>query len=451
MFCPNCAQPVRDGAKFCEYCGFPLASIQMPTQVPAAAATTEDDFDPSKNMPVLLYGPPPEPVIAVETQPEPEPEPEPASEPEPEPVVAVEPDPIEAISTEPTIAVAAEPVASYQQPVQAQPTAVYPQAAQTQPTYGYQQPAQTQQAYGYQQPAQTQQAYGYQQSAQPQQTYAYQQPVQQPAYGYQQPVQQPTYVQASAPAQTEKTPFTKTVWFKILIGLIALLLVYGIVKAVSSAINIANVNNGSSSNSSSSGSSSDDDPFSIIDNIINPSSTDILDSEGNPTAYALLNLDGAEICDALVETGWTFDDDYLLWSSEDGNNAYYVCGPDDYEYTESDIRRMSANGGRDAAIMTVMLDDYDYDSFDEIVDKLIRVNMLDKYDAGEAMFLILETESGVKDFALLTYDSYSGLYRLDIANENAISCGYAEDFLGVYGTTLDDIWYDATGRSIAEG
>lgn len=450
MFCPNCAQPVRDGAKFCEYCGFPLAGIRVPAQTPVTAEPEpEEEFDPSKNIPVLLYGPPP---VS-----EPEEKTDDVAEAEsvvgPEQVAEPEPDPIDAIVPEPTIAVAAEPTyqqTAYQQPAyQQQPTYQQPtyQQAYQQPTYqqqaAYQQPVYQQQAYQqptYQQGVATQPTYGYQQ-AQVQQTAAY------PQTGV---PQAPVYTQAPASAQTEKKPFTKSVWFKVLIGVIIALLVYGICKAISTALTINNINNQGSGSSSSS--SSDDDPFAIIDNIINSStSTDLLDSEGNPTAYALLNQDGATVCDALEEIGWTFDDEYLLWSSEDENNAYYVCGPDDYEYTKSDIRRMSPNGGRDAAIMTLMLDDYDYDSFDEVIDKLIRVKQVDKFDAGEAVYLIIETESGESDLALLTYDAYSGLYRLDIANENAISSGFAEEFLGVYGTTIEDVWYDVAGRGIAEG
>lgn len=390
MFCPNCAQPVKDGSKYCEYCGFPLAGIQVPAQT-SVAATPVDTVEEKPVAPVQEEAPV-QPEIVQPTQP--------------------------------------QPAVTYQQPVQAQPAVTYQQPVQAQPTAAYPQPAQ-QQTYAYQQPVQPQQP-TYQQAATPQYSYA----------------------QLDIPAQTGKESVTKKLWFKILIGLIAALVLFGIAKAVTSAVSRALINNDSSSSTTTSTTpiSSDDNVFDIIDNIVNSTaSTDILDSNNNPTAYALLNKDGATITSALSEVGWTFDEDYLLWNSDDMNNAYYVYGDDEYEFTKSDIDRMDANGGHDPAIMCLLLDDYDYDSIDDVVESLIRVNIQDNVDDEDARYMILETETGEYDLAILYHDDYSELYRLEIANEAAVESGAASDFFGLYGNTVEDMWYDLTGRGIAKG
>ena len=422
MFCPNCAQPVKDGSKFCEYCGFPLAGIQVPTQTTVAA----------------------EPVAPVEES----------------PVVDVQ----EEVPVQSTVVRPTHPAVTYQQPVQTQATTAYPQPVQQQ-TYAYQQPVQQP---AYQQPVQQQATY--QQPAQAQPTAAYPQPVQQQTYAYQQPTYQqvpnqqvgtpqaPAYAQSYAqldiPQTSTNEPITKKLWFKILIGIIAALVLFAIGKTVSDAISRAQVNNGSATTQSDDPIVIDDgdDVFDIIDNIVNSTnSTDILDSNNNPTVYALLNLDGATITEALREVGWSFDEDYLLWSSEDMNNAFYVYGEDGYEFTKSDIEGMAANGGRDAAIMCVLLDDYDYDSIDDVAENIVRANIQDTYEDDDALYMILVTESGDEDFACLYHDDYSGLYRLEIANEEAIESGCASDFFGFYGYTIEDIWYEIAGRGIAVG
>lgn len=307
--------------------------------------------------------------------------------------------------------VVAEQPIQEEQPVQeAQPeqTAAYPQPVQEQ--IPYQQSFQPQ-APQYQQPLTYQQAAA---ASQPQP--AYQQVAGAP--------QMPAYAQAASPAEAEKVPVTRQTWFKVIVGLVIALVVFGIGSAI--------YNNW------------------IVGTINGNKGAEVLDSEGNPTAYAIMNLSGAELTAALKNMDWTFDDDALLWESEDGNDAYYVFGEGDYEFDEEDIAGMQAGGGNKTSIMTLLLDDYDYDSVEDVNAKICKGATLDQEidDDDEVIYKVMESESGKRFFVMISHSGYNGLYRVDIANEAAIESGYAEDFLYVDGTTFEDVWEDVADREL---
>lgn len=365
MFCPNCGQPIADTSRFCTYCGFPIPGAQQAVQ--------SADEQPAPSVQPIVPGQPVQ---------------------EEQPLQVAPP----------------EQTAAYPQPVQEQipyQQTVQPQIPQYQQTVQPQAPQ-------YQQPLTYQQAAA---ASQPQP--AYQQVPGAP--------QMPGYAQAAAPAEADTVPVTRQTWFKVIVGLVIALVVFGIGSAI--------YNNW------------------IVGTINGNRGVEVLDAEGNPTAYAIMNLSGAELTSALKDMGWTFEEKALLWESEDGNDAYYVFGEDDYEYTEEDIAGMKAGGGSDPCIMTVMLDDYDYDSVEDVNAKICKGTTLDQEidDDDEAIYKIMESESGKRFFVVISHSGYNGLYRVDIANEAAIESGYAEDFLYVDGTTLEDVWEDVADRDIAKG
>ena len=149
MICANCGKEVRDNAKFCTFCGTPMAPAAEPAQpvepTPAPASTAEPEPAPTaESAPAPEPAPTPEPAPAAEPEPTPtaEPAPAPAAEPAPTPTAEPTPTPAPASTAEPAPepAPAAEPApaptaqptpmpAPAAQPVPMQPAGAVPPAA----------------------------------------------------------------------------------------------------------------------------------------------------------------------------------------------------------------------------------------------------------------------------------------------------------------------------------
>ena len=256
-----------------------------------------------------------------------------------------------------------------------------------------------------------------------------QQPQYQTAAAYQQVpgAPQAPYAQAGVPAPAEKTSVTSQTWFKVVVGLVIALILFAIGKAVFD---------------------------NTVGTIINAVSTVVVtDREGNPTADALINLDGDKLTDALDTLGWEFYDDERLWESEDGYDVLFAFGEGDYEFTEDDFESMDPCGGDETCIMTILVDSRDYDSLEDVADTLCQGRTQDQIEDEEyeIIYKIMESESGERYLVMISYAGYLGLYRVDIANPASISSGYAQEFLFLEGDTLDEIWQNLAGRDIAKG
>ena len=170
---------------------------------------------------------------------------------------------------------------------------------------------------------------------------------------------------------------------------------------------------------------------------------DVLDSNGNPTAFGILELDGADLVAALEGEGFEWEDDSKWWVSSDGNDCFYVSGNNDYEYIRSEISAFGVNAKGDSCVFIVVVDDRDYSSAKDAFDKLckagVEVRGLAWLDDTTAI-AIVESPSGNANFVLLTYTEDPGLYIVDFFNERAISSGLLEEYLGDnYGTTIDEL------------
>ena len=334
MFCPNCGQPVSDSAKFCEYCGFPMSSVQY-------AANTAANEQPTQ----------------------------------------------------------AQPDVTYQQPVQAQPVA-------------YQQMPTAQQV--------------------------------------------PSYAQTSIPTTTKKS-FTQTGLFKVICIVVAIAAAFGIGHLVRKGLNSLFdriIDNGTTIET---GTDIDipgiDIPNIDVDNIIdnlNFSNPLMIDSNGNPKVYSLLNCSGSSIVEALEGAGWSYDEDFVGWLSEDGNNAFFVNGLGDYEYDEDDIAAMDVDGGNDPCIMGLWLDDERYSSIEDLRDIVIG-SINDQYEEDGDMFYVVTSVGLEQNLIYLWHDTDNGLYRMYVCNPASISEGLLYEAFGIEGSTIDEAWEYLTGRSIAKG
>ncbi len=336
------------------------------------------------------------------------------------------------------VAPAAEP-ASYVEPT----PAPAPAPAAPQPTYTpAPQPAYTpapQQSYT-PAPQPAAQSYTPQQAyTQPTQSYTPPAPTGQPAPNYSyQPVA--TSVAGAKPAK--KSPLAK-----IAIGVIALALVGFIVFSL-----FGGGGKKPSGGSSSGGGSSNpvvtptDGGGSTTPSTPAPTSGyDTVDSKANPTFYTMLETDGENLINVIeTEGGFSWKSDNLWWLSPDGNDAFYVMGKDDYEFTRTEIGSLPANGKGTPCVYVLVVDDRDYSSMSDVIDKLCNISLDDSVfvdDEGLGMAMVT-TPSGATDLVVITYIEDPGLYRVNIFNEDAIAAGVFEDAFDVEGSTATEVWHN---------
>lgn len=122
MICVNCGKEVRDGAKFCTFCGTPMA---VPAPEAESAPVVESETEPASVV---------EAAPAAESMPESAPEAEPAAAPATEPAPVEEPVPEPAPESEPAPAAEPAPAPTPVQPAPAPaPTPVQPMPMPAQP------------------------------------------------------------------------------------------------------------------------------------------------------------------------------------------------------------------------------------------------------------------------------------------------------------------------------
>ena len=457
MFCSYCGAQLPDGAAFCSHCGKPVAA---PVPEPVVEAV-EEIAEPVVETVEEVAAPVAEaveevaaPVVeAVEEAPEAvsadvedalarlRAEMEAAGElptsSVAEPVVkAAEPEvaapvfeaaapAVAEVAPVVPVAPAAEP-ASYVEPT----PAPAPAPAAPQPTYTpAPQPAYTpapQQSYT-PAPQPAAQSYTPQQAyTQPTQSYTPPAPTGQPAPNYSyQPVA--TSVAGAKPAK--KSPIAK-----IAIGVIALALVGFIVFSLFGG----GGKKPSGGSSSGGGSTTPSTPAPT-------SGYDTVDSKANPTFYTMLETDGENLINVIeTEGGFSWKSDNLWWLSPDGNDAFYVMGKDDYEFTRTEIGSLPANGKGTPCVYVLVVDDRDYSSMSDVIDKLCNISLDDSVfvdDEGLGMAMVT-TPSGATDLVVITYIEDPGLYRVNIFNEDAIAAGVFEDAFDVEGSTATEVWHN---------
>ena len=99
--------------------------------------------------------------------------------------------------------------------------------------------------------------------------------------------------------------------------------------------------------------------------------------------------------------------------------------------------------------MALMVDDYEYDSLDEMIESLVNTAITDRFEIDEEVFMVLPGSNGKDSFVYIYHDDIYALYRMYVCNEESISSGLLEDYLGPEGTTIEDVWYDVTGLELA--
>lgn len=206
-------------------------------------------------------------------------------------------------------------------------------------------------------------------------------------------------------------PFYKATWFKVVAGIVAALVVFAVVSAVTG---------GGMGFGSSSGA----------------------DSYGNPTLGALMGQSGDELTSGLESRGWDYDDDLEMWVSEDGNNGYYVMGSDWYEYTESEMRELGANGGSLPCVLTLIVDSDSYDTAEDLFDALsVDVTVDDDAWYSDTFGGAKVSYGGDTDIVTVSLNSDAGLFFVRVFNEEAVSVDEFIDYLGEsMGSSVDDAW-----------
>ena len=169
---------------------------------------------------------------------------------------------------------------------------------------------------------------------------------------------------------------------------------------------------------------------------------DAIDDKGNLTFYSILELDGSEIATALELTGYEWEDDNKWWVSEDGNDAFYVSSNDDYEYLYDEIGALKANGAGKSCVFVSVVDDRDYSTLSAAFKALCNIEIVDEEWLGEDSLgiAIVKSPSGNANFVIMDYNTDAELYVLSIFNEEAISSGLLDEYLGDdYGHTIEEL------------
>ena len=167
-----------------------------------------------------------------------------------------------------------------------------------------------------------------------------------------------------------------------------------------------------------------------------------MDSKGNPTVYAVTELSGAQIVGMLEDNDWAWEEDNLWFVSSDRNDAFYVMGANDYEYTYDEIAGLGANSAGEATCFVIVVDDRDYSGIEDCLSKLPPMVVDDVQwiddDLGMARVYGPSMEENI---VLISYKDDPGLYYIDVFNQEAIESGLIDEWLGDnYGRSVDEIW-----------
>ena len=171
---------------------------------------------------------------------------------------------------------------------------------------------------------------------------------------------------------------------------------------------------------------------------------DGLDYQGNPTFQAMAGTDGSSLVDTLEGIGWEWSEDKLWFTSSDGNDCFYVFGPNDYEYTYDEIRGLAADGAGEPVVYVLALDDRDYFSAEDALDNITdyeydKVEWLNE-DENTGVALITNGQ-GETQLILIDYKEDPGFYVINIFNNEAVEQNVASEWLGDdYGRTPEQIW-----------
>jgi hypothetical protein len=300
-------------------------------------------------------------------------------------------------------------------PAPAQPAYTTPVPEPVQPAYT----APAQQAYvPPAQPAYT--------APQPQASYAPPAPVSQPSAGYS---YQPAAAAPAAAQAKKSSPVAKIAIAAVIIALLGV----GIWAVFGRGGNSGGGSNGGGTP------------------IVNPTADgyDMLDSKGNPTLYTIMEGDGSDIVATIEGVGFEWEQSNIWWVSSDGNDAFYVCGPADYEYPRSEISDLDVNGEGDPCVFVIVVDDRDYASGEDAFAKLCNVDVLDtEWLDSDLGLAVVQSPSGTMNLVLVNYNDEIGLYVLSIFNEDAAQAGIVDEYIDCGTGSVAECWEEYTGRSV---
>ena len=194
------------------------------------------------------------------------------------------------------------------------------------------------------------------------------------------------------------------------------------------------------------------DPLSAVE-AVDPSTlpAECLESNGNPTAYAILELTGAETAALLSSRRWEWNSSNQMWVSRNGNNGYYIMGEGDYEYSEQDIAECVKNAEGTPAKFTIVVDDDLYGSIEDAFDAVMKPAHVRAVEwiSDEVGLCVVESKDGRQNIVIISYDSSVELYSFDLYNPEAVQSGlFAEWAGGDYGRSISEIWNTLFGHSL---
>lgn len=177
---------------------------------------------------------------------------------------------------------------------------------------------------------------------------------------------------------------------------------------------------------------------------------DGLDYQGNPTFQAMAGTDGSSLVDTLEGIGWEWSEDKLWFTSSDGNDCFYVFGPNDYEYTYDEIGGLSQYGAGEPVVYITVVDDRDYASASDVIGALAEGSTIDAIewlnDEQTTGVVAVSCPSTGRSIALISYESNTEMYVVDFFNTEAVAQGVVDEWLGDnYGTSVDEIWETVFG------
>jgi len=177
---------------------------------------------------------------------------------------------------------------------------------------------------------------------------------------------------------------------------------------------------------------------------------ELVDAEGNPTLYSVLELNGADLVSAIENEGFAWEDERKWWLSSDGNDAFYVSSNNQYEFLRPEIVDLDVNGGSDSCVYVIVVDDRDYRNGKDAFNKLCNIEVVDvEWFEDDLGIAVVKSPSGTVNLVLIDVNEDIGLYVLDVFNERAVSSGLFEEFVGEgFGRSIEEIWNNVAGRSI---
>lgn len=183
---------------------------------------------------------------------------------------------------------------------------------------------------------------------------------------------------------------------------------------------------------------------------------DCFDDRGNLTVYAICELTGAELVQALESEGYAYDTDVRAFMTEDQNARFAVLDADLNSLSRESIAMLERGGG--SMPVAFVLHTTGYASAREMMDGLGKCTLRDRKAINDHMTCAVMSSPSARDMLVsVSNPTDKGLLVMHVMSNEAVAAGMVDKMSQgdpkapvTYGTTIADVWQKLAGVPVGD-